>query len=412
VQRVSETPVALAGSDLRERFEAPAALAPPPGNPRFPLVDGVRALAAFSVLFFHATIASNLPHVYTYQFAAGVPIFFLVSGFLLYRPFVASRLSGRAPIKARDFARRRVLRIVPAYWVALTLLAIYPTLDGGVFGGRAPIYYGFLQTWWPKTEFGGLIVAWSLSTEITFYLALPFYAATLGRLSRGRSANAMMRLEFAVLTLLSLGVYVFRYTQPGTDSNLSHTLLGTFDWFAIGMAFAVISSVGHHRGSALRPVAFIERHPVLPWLGAFAALNLAALYSHLSHRFDPYSGGPLHYLWALIAIGVFLPAIFVGPRRGITQRFLGLAPMAWLGLISYGVYLYHFSVLAKVEGAIRHVLGINPDHGIGLILVLLIGGVGATFLGAASYYIVELPFLNLKERHGGRKATAPQSAAG
>jgi peptidoglycan/LPS O-acetylase OafA/YrhL len=135
------------GTEVRPTREAiPPAVAPPPGNPRFPLVDGVRAIAAISVLFFHAGIGSSVPLVYAYQFASGVPIFFLVSGFLLYRPFVAGRLrsSGRK-IRIRDFARRRLLRIVPAYWVALTLLAIYPTLSGGVFGSRAPIYYGFAQ---------------------------------------------------------------------------------------------------------------------------------------------------------------------------------------------------------------------------------------------------------------------------
>ena len=92
----------------------PAAVAPPPGNPRFPLVDGVRAIAAVSVLVFHATVTSSLPRTYVYQFASGVPIFFLLSGFLLYRPFVAARLGGRRKIRARDFARRRLLRIVPA----------------------------------------------------------------------------------------------------------------------------------------------------------------------------------------------------------------------------------------------------------------------------------------------------------
>lgn len=374
----------------------PAAVAPPPGNPRFPLVDGVRAIAAVSVLIFHATVTSGLPKEYTYQFAAGVPIFFLVSGFLLYRPFVAGRLRGRR-IRVRDFARRRLLRIVPAYWVALTLLAIYPGLNGEVFGSNTPIYYGFAQTFFQDTFFGGLNIAWSLSTEMTFYILLPFYALALDRLSSHRGSRGVLRLELAVLAFLSVGSYVFRFAVSGEHANLAHTLPGTIDWFATGMALAVISAVGSQEQATRPLVAFVERHPTLPWFGAFVALNLAALYSTITGRFDPYTGSPLHYLWALIAICVLLPAVFSASRRGLPQSFLALRPVAWVGLVSYGIFLYHFSVLGKVGGAIQQVLGLDPYKGVGLLLLLLIGLAASTAMGAASYYIIERPFLSLKE---------------
>jgi peptidoglycan/LPS O-acetylase OafA/YrhL len=352
-------------------------------------------------------VTSTLPLVYTYQFACGVPIFFLVSGFLLYRPFVAGRLRGGRKIRIRDFARRRLLRIVPAYWVALTLLAIYPTLDGGVFGRRTPIYYGFAQTFFHKTLFGGLPVAWSLSTEMTFYILLPFYALALARLSAGRQSRGVLRVELGVLLLLSAGSYVFRLEEAGPNVNLAHTLPGTFDWFAIGMALAVVSAVSFHEGSTPRAVEVVQRHPALMWLGALVALNLAALYSKASGHYDPYTGGPLHYLWALIAICVLLPAVFPAARRGVPQWFLGLRPVAWLGLVSYGIYLYHFSILGKIAGAMQRV-GIEPYKSAGGVAVLFVLGLGAASLvGAGSYYIVERPFLNLKERRPGLRLRRP-----
>src|SRR5262245_48380037 len=128
--------------------DVPDALRPPPGNPRFPLVDGLRAVAATMVLVSHTSFLSGfngrgeIGRVFA-RFDMGVALFFIISGFLLYRPFVSARLDGRAAPRVLRYARRRVLRIVPAYWLALTVLAIWPGLRGDVFG-HIPIYYGFL----------------------------------------------------------------------------------------------------------------------------------------------------------------------------------------------------------------------------------------------------------------------------
>jgi peptidoglycan/LPS O-acetylase OafA/YrhL len=81
---------------------------------------------------------------YTARLDIGVTVFFLISGFLLYRPFVLARFHEAQPVRGRDFARRRLLRIVPAYWLALTVLAIYPGLVG-IWTHDWWIYYGFLQ---------------------------------------------------------------------------------------------------------------------------------------------------------------------------------------------------------------------------------------------------------------------------
>ena len=131
--------------------DAPSpAVAPPPGNPRFPLFDSLRAIAALSVLTFHvAAIAGALERGFAGDVLAmlsrGVILFFVISGFLLYRPFVAARAprAGPRPSTAR-YARRRVLRIVPAYWVALTVLAVFPGI-AGVFSDDWWRYYFFLQ---------------------------------------------------------------------------------------------------------------------------------------------------------------------------------------------------------------------------------------------------------------------------
>src|SRR5439155_7118876 len=139
----------------------------------------------------------------TARLNVGVTVFFLISGFLLYRPFVAAR-AGRGPAPSwGKFWRRRGLRIVPAYWVALTALAIFPGLVG-VFTGDWWIYYGFLQQWQRSTIINGIPPAWTLGTELCFYAMLPLYAALMVRLERRAPGG-----EIGVLAALSAGAIAF-----------------------------------------------------------------------------------------------------------------------------------------------------------------------------------------------------------
>src|SRR4051812_39737375 len=97
--------------------------------PRFPGFDGLRALAAVSVFFYHLVARDGRPlsshwGKYVFVMNLGVPMFFMLSGFLLYRPFVAARFHGQRSLSTREFWRRRALRILPGFWVALTVLCL------------------------------------------------------------------------------------------------------------------------------------------------------------------------------------------------------------------------------------------------------------------------------------------------
>jgi peptidoglycan/LPS O-acetylase OafA/YrhL len=102
---------------------------PPVATPRhFECFDGLRAIAAVSVLLLHTAWTSGFTSrsslgIYTSRLEIGVSVFFLISGFLLYRPFAVSHFVGRDQPDAGRFWVRRLLRIVPAYWLALTVLA-------------------------------------------------------------------------------------------------------------------------------------------------------------------------------------------------------------------------------------------------------------------------------------------------
>ncbi len=129
-------------------------------------------------------------------------VFFLISGFLLYRPFAVSHLTGRPGPNVRRFWQRRLLRIVPAYWVALTLLAyVFHWVTMGPGWQGVVSQYLFLQIYLPNQIFFGITQAWSLCTEMSFYLFLPLYA-TADRLRRRRSVTSQLVRELIGLAVL------------------------------------------------------------------------------------------------------------------------------------------------------------------------------------------------------------------
>lgn len=278
----------------------------------------------------HSTVSTNYfsglgtwEGAYARQLAAGVTVFFVLSGFLLYRPFVRGELRGTHQVAVRDYARRRLLRIVPAYWFALTILALWPGLPGSPLGSDWWRYYGFDQDASDRTLFGGLGTAWSLGTEVSFYLVVPVYALLIARLARSRGVRHRVRLDVGLLLALSVGSLLARAAFAPTEPQLGYTLLGTFDWFAVGMAVALASAVIEHKGNVPAVVRALWRRPSLCRGASFAALTFAAWYWERTGRYDPYTAGPLHLIWAAIAFFLLLPAAFPRQERtGLPGRGL------------------------------------------------------------------------------------------
>ena len=257
---------------------APDAVAPPPGNPRFPLFDGVRAIAAGAILVTHVAAITRFNTEQPARRLHGaaehgrrVLLRDLRLPALPAVPGGALRRAGPAP-RIRDYARRRVLRIVPAYWVALTVLAATVGLCG-VFTGDWWIYYGLLQNNRLSTTLCGIGAAWSLAIEASFYVALPFWALLMARVQRGRPARTMVRIEVAALiavSLVSIGWRTMAFAVHGTQSRVDILLLGNVDWFAYGMGLALASVALAGRERESRVVRLISDHAWVPWaLAAF-----------------------------------------------------------------------------------------------------------------------------------------------
>ncbi|MGI8559561.1 MAG: acyltransferase family protein [Solirubrobacteraceae bacterium] len=386
-------------------YEAAPNLQPPVGNPRFPLFDALRAVAALTVFTGHVVLLTHpfaqSPRLYYRALTAGqlgVAIFFLISGFLLYRPFLVARRLGH-PSSIRDFLRRRVLRIVPAYWVALSLLLL-AGLISGVTSHNWWLFYGFAQDYNSTAALQGINVAWTLGAEVGFYLALPIFAMVASRLARGRNhglrADALL---LATLTAASL-VYRLNFSSSPSDYYKTISLPGMFLWFALGMGLALASVALEARPERSKLLASIAAHPSLLWAAA-------AVIAVLSHHFAVDSRSNWHSVLAfalrgLAALFVLVPGVFGDTAGGLPRRILRLRSLAWVGLVSYAFYLYHFTVVREVAKFAATEHWSHPFYG---VFAVSLGGSCA--IAAASYYLLERPIMRRGRRRSGVPSQPP-----
>src|SRR3954465_11420701 len=228
-------------------------------------LDGLRAVAALSVLCFHTWLYGfDHPYAITrdsvfdkvmFEMRIGLVFFFVLSGFLLYRAFARAALSGNGRVDVSRYARRRVARIVPAYWVA-TIGAIVLLWGGrGTPGIRLPavsdlpLFAVFGQNYSLDTIMRLNPVTWTLCVEAAFYVLLPLLGAVAWRLGpRRRGAQAWLRASLLPLRLrrdpppVPLGVgWSALVRGHGWNILASKALPGYLPYFAFGMLLALWS---------------------------------------------------------------------------------------------------------------------------------------------------------------------------
>jgi peptidoglycan/LPS O-acetylase OafA/YrhL len=317
----------------------------------------------------------------------GVVIFFLLSGFLIYRPFVVARTPGGRPVSVRWFYLRRAVRIIPAYWVALTIIQLWTGLVA--FHDRWWQLYLFGQIYSPRLVFaGGISPAWSLCIEVSFYLLLPLYALLIARVL-GRSSRPVA-LELGVLAVLALGSMGVHQliARDASIANSAFTLPGTFYLFAIGMALAIVSV---HTNLVERA----SRYANAAWVAA------AVIYVGLALSVSAKSLGSVNPAYIPTALLLLLPAAALPEgRRTIASMLLSFRPVALLGLVSYAFYLWHQTIVVELH---KHVS--QPVVLLGLSIAL------TALVAAVSYVIVERPALQTLARRRTRQAPTAREAS-
>lgn len=318
----------------------------------FPCFDGLRALAALLVVGVHTSFVSGFDgrsglRNYTSRLEIGVEVFFVISGFLLYRPFAVDHFGGRPALPLKSFWARRLKRIIPAFWVAFIVVSYLMKADSVRHAWYSPfVYLGFAQIYSPRYVLTGITQAWSLCTEMSFYLLLPLYAALLVR--KRRPGREQLRVEVAGLVALVAISFAYRIPvlswHAAMAGPMPDWLPAYLDEFALGMLLAVASAWLAAAGRQPRWLT----HPAMPWASwSLAALAFVAV-SNIGLPWIPVTtavpvGSSLarQSLYGVFAFFVVMPAVFGPQDRSLVRRLLRFRPVALVGLVSYGVYLWH-----------------------------------------------------------------------
>lgn len=372
------------------------------GGPRFPALDGVRGLAALAVVVHHVGLyvgahGDIAGGEVLRRLDVGVPVFFALSGFLLYRPFVAARAARGPAVRVPDYLRARALRLLPAYWVALGLVAavpylasVTPTIDP-VQSGDWWRYFGLTQVYTADAIGQGFPHAWTLCVELSFYLLLPLWAAVWSRrpLDDRRSVAEVVLL--LGLGVASWGVRTLTYVEPqvlGSWFPFGFTVGATFLWFSVGMAAAVL---GVHRPAWIRAWPA----PGAAWAAALVVFLLLSYAAGLPRSTARPSGVGfllLHGVPALIAALLVVPFTTTdGHGRSAVGRVLASRPLVRLGEVSYGVYLWHPIVVLVLLDQ-----GVGTDDRFWILAPVTIAA--SIALGALSFELVERPARRLRRR--------------
>lgn len=320
-------------------------------------LTGIRAVAALLVVGTHAAYTTGkYTHGYWGLVGArlevGVPIFFVLSGFLLFRPWVKAAAAGGPPPSLSRYAWHRIRRIVPAYVITVLFAYIlYHFRAAGPNPGHTwmgllrnltftQIYTnGYLGSYLHQ----GLTQMWSLAVEVAFYVALPVLACVLLVLvCRRRWQPKLMLGALALMTLISPAWLVLVHTDHWFPDGARLWLPTYLAWFLAGMLLAVLQGVGV-RGYAFVaiPLAIISYFIVSTPIAGAPTTSPATLSEALFKT----------VFYGVIAALAVLP-LALGDR-GWYSRLLASRPMVWLGEISYEIFLIH---LITMEFAMVYVV--------------------------------------------------------
>jgi len=335
---------------------------------RFGGFNALRALAALGVVAGHSMITSpldSLPRAVVANMATGVALFFVISGFLLYRPFATS-LTERSKVSIKRFIANRALRILPLYLLVVTVVFFATTgrpVESLMRLARALSFTGV---------YSGdnlLPVAWSLDDEVAFYLLLPALYLALMAWPRPHQRLWLGAGAIAALSLVSL---VALAVTP-SDQAIIGGPLTKFHLFGLGMLLATL----HARW---------PRFQISPrlLLGGTAAVAITLVISGFAYENHLYAFNPVCGVAFFMLVGM---VAFSGPSARLT-RALSWKPLSHLGDVSYGIYLWH--------EPLHHVLynsGVLSSAYIPGFLELAMCSIA---LATGTYFLVEKPALRLK----------------
>lgn len=387
---------------VRANWYLVTAQAPEPVSgamPFVPALEGMRACAAIGVVTTHVALLTGMTAGLTgrllIRLDLAVAVFFALSGFLLWRSH-AMAARGFRPVPApAPYLRSRLVRIMPAYLV--TVLVVLTLLPDARTAGRT-VWIANLtltQVYVPRALYAGLSQMWSLSVEMSFYLALPLLAMAAARLP--------VRARVPVITVIALASFGWGYLPIPTHNgaNPLNWAPAYTAWFAVGMLLAewTCRPMGWLHRLARRRV-LMTSIAVAAYLVAASPLVVPPSFKHATvDQFIIRTA-----LGAIIAGALLAPLVL--DRPDARHRVLGSTSMATLGRWSYGLFLWHLATLDMALAILD-----RPASTGGFPVVLVLTMAFGIAIAAVSYALVEEPCRLALRRWETRHREKPRPAS-
>jgi peptidoglycan/LPS O-acetylase OafA/YrhL len=352
----------------------------------FASLDGLRAASILAVVWHHTAGTSDWGTTswgtLLRRGFLGVDMFFVLSGFLIVTLLLRERET-HGDVDLGKFYIRRALRIFPVYYALLFVLAvILGFLRPGAswapaFFAKLPYYLTYTSNWLPDVTL--LAVTWSLATEEQFYFVWP-------PMEKWLAPRRLLTLLVGFIAVNQLVNFQVGYEFWPAWLREARSHLEILQITLTPICLGVVLAHALHR-----PAGFAN---VRCWAGSgVGQLAAIALLLFAATRAGDISGWPrlvvqLSLTWLL--------ASCVVREDHVLRRITNFAPLARLGVVSYGMYLYHLLLLPAAAWGVRRWFG---DSAAALFLACTV----VTYLAAeASFRGYETPFLRLKERFAGR----------
>lgn len=369
---------------------------------QFPVLDSMRAVGALAVFTTHAAFWSGayVGHgvwgALLARLDVGVAIFFVLSGFLLSRPFLAHGVLGRASPSIRRYYYKRALRILPLYFVTVVLALGLIKGNASLGPSDWPVTLAMADTFVRPELPNGLTHMWSLAVEATFYLILPLLMfAVVGRSNRLGVVRTLLVITAMALGTVGWTLWGVPWAGEWSGGQPNQWLPSYLLWFAVGILLALVELL-HHQGLWRRltgPLVALARQPGSSWAMAIGLLMVAATpVAGPSFLASPSPGQLLfrHVLYAGVGGLLVLTGVFAAAESPYARTF----SHHWsrhLGFISYGFFCLHLPVLHLV-------IWVTPwnlfeGHLVGIWLTGLLGSLVAAEL---AYRLVEGPTMRLR----------------
>jgi peptidoglycan/LPS O-acetylase OafA/YrhL len=345
-------------------------------------LDGVRAIACFSVIFFHINLVTSDPHIHIWRpdmlgpiasavaFAggSGVTLFFVLSGFLLFMPYARALLFNKVWPDWRHYCIRRIFRIWPGYFVSLGVMLIWlrPDYFQSQHWLDLVLFLTFFMDSTVQTNRAINGPFWTLAVEWQFYMLLPLLALAFSYLIRRGSLHMRLwMLTFCIGGVALWGLltrvwgqnWMLHPHQPllllQVVQHIAFFLFygqnGKFlEDFAVGMFISVCYVLSQERDCKSSLVVFLRRYSDWFWgIGILWLFFMGIWYTSppVKTVLQPWIGEHMVFsdFGFALGYGCCIISVLFGPAY--FRRLLEWRPLRWVGQLSYGLYMWHLPLL-------------------------------------------------------------------